>query len=72
MLVLTRKENESICIGDNIRITVVGIRNGKVRIGVESPPEVHIMRSELLPKIKFDLRAQRQPLAARDPARPAE
>lgn len=47
MLVLTRKLNERIVIGDNIKITVVGIRGNHVRIGIEAPPEVNILRDEL-------------------------
>ncbi|MFO0952465.1 MAG: carbon storage regulator CsrA [Isosphaeraceae bacterium] len=47
MLVLTRKLNERIVIGDNIRITVVGIRGNHVRLGIEAPPEVTILRDEL-------------------------
>lgn len=47
MLVLTRKLNERIVIGDNVRITVVGIRGNHVRIGIEAPPEVTILRDEL-------------------------
>lgn len=70
MLVLSRKTGESICIGENIRITVVELQHGKVRIGIESPPEVHVVRTELLPKIKFELGAQRRPLGAADKAKP--
>jgi len=47
MLVLTRKLNERIVIGDNVRITVVGIRGNHIRIGIEAPPEVTILRDEL-------------------------
>jgi carbon storage regulator len=47
MLVLTRKEGEQILIGDRITVTVVRIQGGGVRIGVEAPPEVPVMRSEL-------------------------
>ena len=51
MLVLTRKEGERIQIGDNICITVVRIVGGGVRLGVEAPPEVSVLRSELKEKI---------------------
>jgi carbon storage regulator len=52
MLVLTRKRNESIVIGDNIVITVVEIRGDKVRLGFEAPKEVAVHRREVYDKIK--------------------
>jgi carbon storage regulator len=48
MLVLSRKLNESIIIGDQIRITVVGLRGNHVRLGIEAPTDVAIVREELL------------------------
>ena len=47
MLVLGRKENESIIIGDSIRITIVGRCGSSVRIGVQAPRDVRVMREEL-------------------------
>jgi carbon storage regulator len=47
MLVLSRKLNESIIIDGNIRITIVGIRGNHVRVGIEAPGSVPIMREEL-------------------------
>ncbi|MBX6314938.1 MAG: carbon storage regulator CsrA, partial [Isosphaeraceae bacterium] len=47
MLVLSRKVNESILIGDHIRITVSGIRGHYVRIGIEAPDQVRVLREEL-------------------------
>jgi carbon storage regulator len=48
MLVLSRKLNESIVIGGDIRITVVGLRGNHVRLGIEAPADVPVMREELL------------------------
>ena len=48
MLVLSRKLGEQIQLGDDVRITVVRIADGSVRIGIEAPPEMSIVRQELL------------------------
>lgn len=48
MLVLTRKVGESLIIGDRIRITVVKVYEGQVRLGVEAPPDVAVYREELM------------------------
>ncbi|WP_299546609.1 carbon storage regulator CsrA [uncultured Helicobacter sp.] len=47
MLILSRKENESIAIGDSIKIKVIGIDKGSVKLGFEAPPEMLILREEL-------------------------
>jgi carbon storage regulator len=47
MLVLTRKLGEKIYIGDNIVLTVVDIKGGKIRLGIDAPAEVPILRAEL-------------------------
>ena len=47
MLVLSRKLNESIIINGNIRVTIVGIRGSHVRVGLEAPSSVPILREEL-------------------------
>ena len=48
MLVLSRKPSERIHIGDNIIITVVRVSGQTVRIGIDAPKEIKIMREELL------------------------
>ncbi len=48
MLVLSRKENEEILIGDNIRIRVVKIGGGRTRIGISAPREVNVRRAEVV------------------------
>ena len=48
MLILQRKPGESLVIGENISISVVSIDGGRVRLAISAPPEVAILRSELL------------------------
>ncbi len=47
MLILTRKTGETITIGDNIQIQVLGIKGGQVRIGVDAPREIAVNREEV-------------------------
>lgn len=47
MLVLSRRENESIVIGDRVTVTIVEIRGNQVRLAIEAPKEVRILRTEL-------------------------
>ena len=47
MLVLGRKSGESIRIGEGIQITVVGINGNRVRLGIEAPDSVRVLRAEL-------------------------
>jgi carbon storage regulator len=50
MLVLTRKLNETIIIAENIRVTIMQIHGRKVRLAIEAPQEVAILREELVPR----------------------
>lgn len=52
MLVLARKLNESIEIGEDITIKVISIDKGIVKLGIDAPSEVSILRSELLEDVK--------------------
>ena len=47
MLVLSRKPKESIVIADSIKVTIVEVRGGRVKIGVEAPPDVIVHRHEV-------------------------
>ena len=54
MLVLSRKEGESIVINGNIKIVVTAIQKGKVRLGIETPQDVPIQRQEVYNGLKRD------------------
>lgn len=51
MLVLSRRERERIKLGDSIVITVVRVSGDKVRLGIEAPSDVIVLRDELEPRI---------------------
>lgn len=51
MLVLSRKKDETLMIGENIEITIIDIEDGKVKIGIKAPKEVKINRKEIFDKI---------------------
>jgi len=65
VLVLTRRANQSIRIGDDVTITVVEVRGDQVRIGIEAPRSIPVHRLELLLQI-----GQQNAEAAATPARP--
>ena len=61
MLVLSRKCNESIVIGDDVFITVIEVRGDKVRLGIEAPKSVTVHRQEIYDKIKSSEGLERKP-----------
>jgi carbon storage regulator len=65
MLVLSRKVGEKIWIGDQISITVVRISSGGVRIGIDAPPEMPVVREELREQIKSSGDAEAKPTMPR-------
>lgn len=52
MLVLTRKRNESIVIGDDIEVSVLGVVGEKVRIGIDAPRDIPVFRKEVYLEIQ--------------------
>ncbi len=54
MLILTRKSGETITIGENIQIRVLGVKGGQVRIGVDAPREVAVNREEVFERVQAE------------------
>ena len=52
MLILTRNQNESIVIDDDIKVTVLSDRHGQVKLGIEAPEDVEIWREEIYQKME--------------------
>ncbi|HJL56516.1 MAG: carbon storage regulator CsrA [Arenicellales bacterium] len=52
MLILTRRVGETLNIGDNIQVTVLGVRGSQVRIGVKAPKDVAVHREEIFERIQ--------------------
>jgi len=52
MLILTRRVGETLMIGDDVTVTVLGIKGNQVRVGVSAPKEVSVHREEIYERIK--------------------
>lgn len=70
MLVLTRKRDESIMIGDDVRIVVVDVQGDQVKLGIDAPRQIPVHREEIYREIQEENR--RAALRAGDPGRLGE
>jgi len=67
MLILTRRVGETLMIGDDVTVTVLGVKGNQVRIGVNAPKDVSVHREEIYERIKKEQQLQQQGLAGTGP-----
>jgi carbon storage regulator len=72
MLVLSRRRNESIQIGDDVKVTILDVQGDKVRLGIEAPPHVSVHREEVAESIAQEkqLKAKSNPEVSNPPPAP--
>jgi len=68
MLILTRRVGETVMIGDDVTITVLGVKGNQVRVGINAPKHVAVHREEIYERIK----REQQPGEVADKAKAAE
>ena len=60
MLILTRRVGETVVIGNNVDVTVLGVKGNQVRLGVKAPREVSVHREEIYKRIKDEKQEQQR------------
>ena len=60
MLILTRRVGETLMVGDEVSVTVLGVKGNQVRIGVNAPKEIAVHREEIYRRINGDVKSKAQ------------
>ena len=67
MLILTRRVGETLMVGDDVSITVLGVKGNQVRIGINAPKEIAVHREEIYQRIKAEQASAASDNAPDDP-----
>ena len=65
MLILTRRVGETVMIGDDVTITVLGVKGNQVRVGINAPKHVAVHREEIYERIKREQQSDAEPQQAK-------
>lgn len=68
MLILTRRVGETVCIGSDVTVTVLGVKGNQVRVGIAAPVSVPVHREEIAERIKAQAAGADLPINRRQPA----
>ena len=60
MLILTRRVGETVVIGNNVTVTVLGVKGNQVRLGVKAPKDISVHREEIFERIQSEQKEQQQ------------
>lgn len=60
MLILTRHTGESLIIGDDVKVTILGMKGSQVRLGIDAPKEVSVHREEIYERIQTEERIKKE------------
>jgi carbon storage regulator len=63
MLILTRRVGETLVVGDDVTVTVLGVRGNQVRLGVNAPKEVAVHREEIYQRIQMEKGGENAPVS---------